>query len=55
MTADRKISRRQMLGQAAGTALAGMVLPGCPSSRQEPLAKTEPKRIRRTNRRPPRR
>ena len=40
MTADRKISRRQLLGQAAGTALAGMVLPGCHSSRQEPLART---------------
>jgi len=41
MTADRKMSRRQLLGQAAGTALAGMVLPGCHSSRQEPLSKTE--------------
>ena len=34
MTADRKISRRQLLGHAAGVALAGTVLPGCPSSRK---------------------
>jgi predicted dehydrogenase len=36
MTVGRKISRRRLLGQAAGTALAGIVLPGCHSSRQEP-------------------
>jgi predicted dehydrogenase len=35
MTADSKISRRQLLGQAAGVALAGTVLPRYSSARQE--------------------
>ena len=44
MTATRKISRRRLLGQALGTTAAGIVLPGCPLTREEPAptAKTPP-------------
>ena len=35
MTVHKKVSRRRLLGQAAGAAVAGMILPGCPSSRDE--------------------
>ena len=35
MTVDRNISRRQLLGQAAGVALASTVLPGYAASGQK--------------------
>ncbi|NQT41128.1 MAG: Gfo/Idh/MocA family oxidoreductase, partial [Planctomycetes bacterium] len=42
MTLSRKISRRRLLGQAAGVAVAGIALPGYPSPRQEPAPVPSP-------------
>ncbi len=38
MTVGRKMSRRRLLGQALGATVAGIALPGCPSSPNEKLA-----------------